>query len=201
MPACVADGRSSWRKAWARNTPPFPIWWARANMQPQSISAAMDLKLETWRRSICRTLRRELWSRRIPSAGREGLCFTQNWPGSFRSDNAEQYVMPSFVGKPAQESAEILEQAGFKLGNGAEARKRPIASEARATELTGIVVKQWPAGGAKNCRRKQGVFRNQEMKIYACPFQNGSKETITRLNARNGPQKSPCSQLINILAR
>ncbi len=32
--------------------------------------------------------------------------------------------MPSFVGKPAQESADILEKAGFKVGNGPEARKR-----------------------------------------------------------------------------
>jgi len=65
------------------------------------------------------------------------------------SENAEQYVMPSFVGKPAQESAEILEQSGFKLGNGAEARKRPIASKQDTTELTGVVVKQWPAAGQR----------------------------------------------------
>jgi eukaryotic-like serine/threonine-protein kinase len=64
-------------------------------------------------------------------------------------DNAEKYVMPSFVGKPAQESAEILEKAGFKLGNGAEARKRPIASPKNNMVLAGIVVKQYPAAGQK----------------------------------------------------
>ncbi len=64
-------------------------------------------------------------------------------------DNSEQYVMPSFVGKPAQESADILEKAGFKLGNGAEARKRPIASPKGTIALTGTVVKQYPAAGQK----------------------------------------------------
>ena len=65
------------------------------------------------------------------------------------SDNAEQYVMPSFVGKPAQESADILQQAGFKLGNSSESRKRPLASTSGSVALTGIVVKQYPAAGQK----------------------------------------------------
>jgi len=64
-------------------------------------------------------------------------------------DNSEQYVMPSFVGKPAQESADILEKAGFKLGNGAEARRQPIASPKGTIALTGTVVKQYPAAGQK----------------------------------------------------
>jgi beta-lactam-binding protein with PASTA domain len=65
------------------------------------------------------------------------------------SDNGEQYVMPSFVGKPAQESAEILEQSGFKLGNGLEARKRTIASNKGTIALDGIVMKQYPVAGQK----------------------------------------------------
>lgn len=65
------------------------------------------------------------------------------------ADNAEQYVMPSFVGKPAQESAEILEQAGFKLGNGSDSRKRTIAAKQGPIALTGVVVKQYPLAGQK----------------------------------------------------
>ena len=65
------------------------------------------------------------------------------------ADNAEQFVMPSFVGKSAQESAEILEQAGFKLGNTSDARKRTIADKQDPMTLTGVVVKQYPLAGEK----------------------------------------------------
>jgi eukaryotic-like serine/threonine-protein kinase len=65
------------------------------------------------------------------------------------ADNAEQYVMPSFVGTPAQESADILEKAGFKVGNSPAARKQPIASPKDNIPLTGVVVKQYPAAGQK----------------------------------------------------
>jgi len=65
------------------------------------------------------------------------------------ANNAEQYVMPSFVGKPAQESADILEKTGFKVGNSPATRKQPIASPKDNIPLTGVVVKQYPPAGQK----------------------------------------------------
>jgi beta-lactam-binding protein with PASTA domain len=65
------------------------------------------------------------------------------------ANNAEQYVMPSFVGKPAQESADIVEKTGFKVGNSPAAKKQPIASPKDNIPLTGVVVKQYPAAGQK----------------------------------------------------
>jgi len=63
-------------------------------------------------------------------------------------ENEEQYVMPSFVGKPAQESADILERAGFKLGNGSTGKKT-IVGKKNEIDLTGTVVKQYPVAGQK----------------------------------------------------
>jgi beta-lactam-binding protein with PASTA domain len=63
-------------------------------------------------------------------------------------ENEEQYVMPSFVGKSAQESADILEGAGFKLGNGSTGKKT-IVGKKTEIDLTGIVVKQYPVPGQK----------------------------------------------------
>ena len=96
-------------------------------MQPQSTFIAMVWKLEMWQRSICRICAATVVGQ-SPSADAKDLASPRIGLAVSASDNAEQYVMPSFVGKPAQESAEILEKSGFKLGNGAEASKRPIAS-------------------------------------------------------------------------
>jgi beta-lactam-binding protein with PASTA domain len=84
-----------------------------------------------------------------PSADAKGLSSPRIGLVLSAPGNDDQYVMPSFVGMPAQESADMLERAGFKLGNGSEARKRPIASKNEEVPLTGIVVKQWPLAGQK----------------------------------------------------
>jgi beta-lactam-binding protein with PASTA domain len=56
-------------------------------------------------------------------------------------DNAQSYVMPSFVGQPLSETAPAVQQAGFKLGK-VDYIEDPSGS-------SGIIVKQTPPAGQK----------------------------------------------------
>src|SRR5215471_1214023 len=61
------------------------------------------------------------------------------------ADNAPQYVMPNFVGKPLAEAIGLLERAGFSVGK--------VRSEA------GIIVRQHPAAGQKMAKGAMVTFQ------------------------------------------
>jgi eukaryotic-like serine/threonine-protein kinase len=62
------------------------------------------------------------------------------------ADNAPQYVMPNFVGKPLAESTDLLESAGFSVG---KAQSVGAAPGGDASVASGIIVRQHPAAGQK----------------------------------------------------
>lgn len=63
------------------------------------------------------------------------------------ADNAPQYVMPNFVGKPLAESTDLLENAGFTVGKVQNAAAPRGGGDVAAT--SGIIVRQHPAAGQK----------------------------------------------------
>ncbi len=63
------------------------------------------------------------------------------------ADNAERYVMPSFVGKTLAETTEAIEAAGFTVG-----KVWPVAAppmDAGAHSGSGVIVRQYPPAGQK----------------------------------------------------
>lgn len=59
------------------------------------------------------------------------------------SDNAERYVMPSFVGKPLDEAFTSLEKAGFTLGK----VQHVTSGGGNAAGVSGTILKQYPQAG------------------------------------------------------
>jgi eukaryotic-like serine/threonine-protein kinase len=62
-------------------------------------------------------------------------------------DNAQSYVMPSFVGKTLAEAADALEEAGFTVGK-VWSVAAPPTNQAGAL-APGVVIKQYPRAGEK----------------------------------------------------
>jgi len=58
-------------------------------------------------------------------------------------DNAQMYVMPSFVGKPITEATAVLQKAGFTVGKISTVAVDPGAGG------PGMIVRQFPAAGQK----------------------------------------------------
>jgi beta-lactam-binding protein with PASTA domain len=59
-------------------------------------------------------------------------------------DNAQRYVMPSFVGKPLAEATAALQKAGFTLG-----KVQRVAGDAGSSAASGTILHQSPAAGEK----------------------------------------------------
>jgi beta-lactam-binding protein with PASTA domain len=62
-------------------------------------------------------------------------------------DNAQRYVMPSFVGKTLAEATEALEEAGFIVGKVWPAAAP--ADDANSISVPGVIVRQYPPAGQK----------------------------------------------------
>lgn len=63
------------------------------------------------------------------------------------SDNAQRYVMPSFVGKTLEEAADALQEAGFTVGK--VWTVSPSATNEAASGVPGVIVRQYPPAGQK----------------------------------------------------
>jgi eukaryotic-like serine/threonine-protein kinase len=63
------------------------------------------------------------------------------------TDNAQRYVMPSFVGKTLTETSDALEEAGFVVGK--VWRVDAPAADGNSISVPGIIVKQYPPAGQK----------------------------------------------------
>jgi beta-lactam-binding protein with PASTA domain len=65
------------------------------------------------------------------------------------ADNAQQYVMPSFIGKSLPQATAVLEEAGFSVGK-VHAVNAPTADIGDAgSSASGTIVHQTPAPGHK----------------------------------------------------
>jgi beta-lactam-binding protein with PASTA domain len=65
------------------------------------------------------------------------------------SDNAQQYVMPSFVGKPLTEATDALQRAGFTLGNVQVVAAPTTADGITVSTVPEIILRQHPLPGQK----------------------------------------------------
>jgi beta-lactam-binding protein with PASTA domain len=61
------------------------------------------------------------------------------------SDNAERYVMPSFVGKPLVEATAALQKAGFTLGK----VQHTAPDESNPAGVQGTILRQYPQAGQR----------------------------------------------------
>jgi len=65
------------------------------------------------------------------------------------ADNAQQYVMPSFIGKSLQQATDVLEEAGFSVGK-VHALNAPTANTGGGgATASGTIVHQTPGPGHK----------------------------------------------------
>jgi beta-lactam-binding protein with PASTA domain len=63
------------------------------------------------------------------------------------SDNAQTYVMPSFVGKTLAEAADALEEAGFTVGKIWSVAA--LSTNEATAPAPGVIIKQYPLAGQK----------------------------------------------------
>jgi eukaryotic-like serine/threonine-protein kinase len=63
------------------------------------------------------------------------------------SDNAQRYVMPSFVGKTLEEATDALEEAGFTVGKVWSVAAH--SGDENPSGVPGVIVRQYPPAGQK----------------------------------------------------
>jgi beta-lactam-binding protein with PASTA domain len=68
------------------------------------------------------------------------------------ADNAQRFVMPSFIGKPLTEATNVLEKAGFTLGNVQNVQAAAVPATADgpvASTSPKLIIRQHPLPGQK----------------------------------------------------